>query len=94
MPDVTSADAEILSPIRTRKARLAKKLSNHSSALPLMLGAGTVLWTSMCGISSKTFIKSKDNKSYEWPVSIMSAIAASQFKRVARVDFPTMKPCC
>ena len=93
-PDVTSADAEIVSPIRTRKVLLAKKLSNHSGALPSMPSADTALRTSLCGTLSKAFIKSNDYKSYEWPASIMSAIAELQFKRLVRVDLSTVKPCC
>ena len=93
-PDVTSTDAEIMSPIRTRKVRLAKKLSNHSSALPPMPSADIALWTSLRGTLSKAFIKSNNNKLYGWLANIMSAITASQFKRLVRVDLPIVKPCC
>ena len=64
-PEVMLEEAERLSPIRTQKVRLVKKLASHSSALPLIPTSVTALRTLLCGALSNALTKSNDKMSYE-----------------------------
>ena len=60
IPEIKLEEAERLSPVRTRKVRLVKKLLSHSSTLPLILASATALRTLMCGALSNALTKSND----------------------------------